>query len=138
MPRIELHASSRYELGNQSYHSARAVYISDNCLIGMFHSNTPDHNKEVILKSFTGQNGVVRAVFAIVAVEMVVNLRGVNYGGPERHSEAGPTPGPTPGPLSVRCPSAVIPKLSGCLSNVFPVPFGYFSAAFRVKFRLVP
>ena len=62
-------------LGDQSYHPAGATHISDNRLFGMFHSNTPDHNKEVILKSFTG---VVRVVFATVALGMGVNLRDVN------------------------------------------------------------
>ena len=65
----DLYAHFHYELGDQSYHPAGATHISDNRLFGMFHSNTPDHNKEVILKSFTDPNGVVRVVFATVALE---------------------------------------------------------------------
>jgi Lhr-like helicase len=51
----------------------------------MFHANTPQHNKEVILRSLTQPDGVVRVVFATVALGMGINLRDVNtiihYGG---------------------------------------------------------
>ena len=83
----DLYAHFHYELGDSSYYPAGAEHISDNRLFGMFHSNTPDHNKEVILKSFTDPDGVVRVVFATVAQGMGVNLRDVNtvyhYGAPQ-------------------------------------------------------
>ena len=51
----------------------------------MFHANTPEHNKEVILKSLDDPNGVVQVAFATVALGMGINLRDVDtiihYGG---------------------------------------------------------
>ena len=44
----------------------------------MFHSGTPEHNKDVILKPLSDTNGVVRVVFATVALGMGVHLRDVN------------------------------------------------------------
>ena len=44
----------------------------------MFHASTPEKNKETILKSLTDPKGVVRVVFATVALGMGINLRGVN------------------------------------------------------------
>ena len=52
--------------------------LSNNRLFGMFHANTPDHNKDVILKSLNEPDGVVRLVFATVALGMGINLRDVN------------------------------------------------------------
>ena len=83
----DLYAHFHFELGDSSYYPAGAEQISDNRLFGMFHSNTPEHNKDVILKSLTDLNGVVRVVFATVALGMGVNLRDVNtvyhYGAPQ-------------------------------------------------------
>ena len=60
--------------------------MSDNQLFGMYHSSTPQHKKDVILKSLSSPAGVVRVVFATVALGMGVNLRDVNcmmhYGAP--------------------------------------------------------
>ena len=41
--------------------------ISDNRIFGMFHAHTPEYNKEVILKSLSQEDGIVRIVFATVA-----------------------------------------------------------------------
>jgi superfamily II DNA helicase RecQ len=53
----------------------------------MFHAQTPQHNKDVILQSLLLCDGVVRVVFATVALGMGVNLRDVNiiihYGAPK-------------------------------------------------------
>ena len=53
---------------------------------GMFHASTPQHNKDVILYSLLVPDGVVRVVFATVALGMGINLQGVNtiihYGAP--------------------------------------------------------
>ena len=65
-------------LGKQSYYPDGAEQISDNRLFGMFHSDTPTHNKEVILKSMGKEDGVVRFVFATVALGMGVNFKGLN------------------------------------------------------------
>jgi superfamily II DNA helicase RecQ len=52
----------------------------------MYHSGTPQYNKDVILKSVEKPDGVVRIVFATVALGMGVNLQGINtiihYGAP--------------------------------------------------------
>lgn len=70
-----------------SYYPPDAEHVSDNRIFGMFHSNTPQHNKDVILKSLLSPTGVVRVVFATVALGMGVNLQGVNtivhYGAPQ-------------------------------------------------------
>ena len=71
-------------LGADSY-PAGASEISDNRLFGMFHAQTPQH-KDVILSSMQNADGVVRVVFATIALGMGVNLVGVNrvihYGAP--------------------------------------------------------
>ena len=73
-------------LGDNSYYPAGSPQLSDYRLFGMYHSNTPQYNKDVILKSLTQPDGVVRIVFATVALGMGVNLCDVNtiihYGAP--------------------------------------------------------
>ena len=75
-----------YELGTSSYYPSGASQLSDNRLFGMFHSQTPQYNKDVILKSLAESDGVVRVVFATIALGMGIDLRGVNtiihYGAP--------------------------------------------------------
>ena len=82
----DLYAHFHYELGEASYYPPGSPHLSDHRLFGMFHSNTPEHNKEVILKSLLVPNGVVRVVFATVALGMGIDLRDVNtiihYGAP--------------------------------------------------------
>ena len=46
--------------------------------IATFHANTPQHNKEMVLKSMTRPNGLVWIVFATVASGMGVNLLDTN------------------------------------------------------------
>ena len=52
----------------------------------MFHAQTPQHNKDVILSSMQKEDGIVRVVFATVALGMGVNFVGLNrvihYGAP--------------------------------------------------------
>ena len=83
----DLYAHFHFELGDGSYYPPGAEQVSDNRLFGMFHANTPQHNKEVILSSLTRPDGVVRVVFATVALGMGINLRDVNtiihYGAPQ-------------------------------------------------------
>lgn len=73
-------------LGNNSYFPPGAEKISNNRLFGMYHANTPSHNKEVIMQSMQKADGVVRIVFATVALGMGVNFVGLNkivhYGAP--------------------------------------------------------
>ena len=74
------------ELGSTSYYPAGSPHLSDYRLFGMYHSNTPQYNKDVILKSLSVHDGVVRVVFATVALGMGVNFQSVNavirYGAP--------------------------------------------------------
>ena len=66
-----------FELGEaNSYFPADAEHIQ---LYGMFHAKTPDHNKEVILKSMQDRSGLVRVVFCTVALGMGVNFAGLSY-----------------------------------------------------------
>ena len=65
-------------LGDESYYPSDAIKISDNRLFGMYHASTPSHNKEVILNNMQKADGIVRVVFATVALGMGVNLVGVN------------------------------------------------------------
>ena len=62
------------------------IIISDNRLFGMYHANTSSHNKDVIQKSMQHSDGVVRIVFATIALGMGVKMVGVNttwhYGAP--------------------------------------------------------
>ena len=81
-----LYAHFLYELKENSYHPPGADQKSDNRLFGMFHSNTTNHNKAVILKSMVKFDGTVRVVFATMALGMGVNFVGFNtnihYGAP--------------------------------------------------------
>ncbi len=74
----DLYAYFHYEIGDDSYYPPGAAHVSDNRLFGMYHSNTPQHNKVVILKSLVSPDGVVRVVFATVALGMGIDLRDVN------------------------------------------------------------
>lgn len=67
-----------YELGGGSYCPPGSPHVSDYRLLGMFHPHTPQHNKDVILKSLLVPDGVVCIVFATVALGMGINLRDVN------------------------------------------------------------
>lgn len=81
-----LYAHFHFELGSASYWPSGAAELSDNRLFGMFHACTPQHNKDVILKSLMIPDGTVRVVFATVALGMGINMQGVNtvihYGAP--------------------------------------------------------
>lgn len=75
-----------YELSDHSYYPIGASKEASNRLFGMYHSGTSDHNKDVISKSMSVPEGIVRVVFATVALGMGVNLAGLNtvihYGAP--------------------------------------------------------
>lgn len=81
-----LYAHFHYELGATSYYPPGSPQLSENRLFGMFHSSTPQHNKDVIAASLLDPRGVVRVVFATIALGMGVDLQGVNtivhYGAP--------------------------------------------------------
>ena len=83
----DLYAHFHYTLGKESYCPSGATQTSDNRLFAMYHAHTPKHNKEVVLKSMMKPEGVVRVVFATVALGMGVNLQNTNatihYGAPQ-------------------------------------------------------
>ena len=66
------------QLEHLAYSPDGADHISDNRLFGMFHSGTPDHNKEVILKSIQESRGVCRVLFATSAIGMRVDVQGLH------------------------------------------------------------
>ena len=72
-----MYAHFHAELGDDSYYPPGAPHVSENRLFGMFHADTADHNKTVILHSL---------VFATVALGMGVNFSSLNttihYGAP--------------------------------------------------------
>ena len=74
----DLYAHFHYVLGEASYYPPGSPHLNDYRLFGMYHANMPQHNKDVILKSLLVPDGVVRVVFAIVALGMGVDLRDVN------------------------------------------------------------
>ena len=82
----DLYAHFHYKLGDNSYYPEGAEHISANRLFGMYHATTSTHNKKVIQKSMKDAQGVVRIVFATIALGMGVNMIGVNtvwhYGAP--------------------------------------------------------
>lgn len=83
----DLYAHFHYELGEASYYPPGSPHVSDYRLFGMYHADTPQYNKDVILNSLIAPNGVVRVVFATIALGMGVNLQDVNnvihYGAPQ-------------------------------------------------------
>ena len=86
-----LYAHFLFELKEKSYYPIGSQEISDNRIFGMYHSNTPPHNKEVILSSMCKVDGIVRVVFATSALGMGVDFAGLNttihYGAPRTVDE---------------------------------------------------
>ena len=60
-----------YTLGMESYHPPGTEEISDNRLFGMYHANTPDHNKKVIHASLQDAHGTVRIVSQLLPLAWV-------------------------------------------------------------------
>ena len=83
----DLYAHFHFELGEGSYYPQGAPQLSEHRLFGMFHASTPQHNKDIILQSLQIPDGVVRVVFATVALGMGINLKDMNtiihYGAPK-------------------------------------------------------
>ena len=76
---VELYAHFRDELRDASYYPRGSPELCEHRLYGMFHAGTPQHNKEVILKYLLTPNGVVRVLFATVALGMGIDLKDVNW-----------------------------------------------------------
>ena len=73
-----MYAYFLYMLGDKSYYPPNAEKIALNCLLGMYHSGTNDHIKDIVMKSLVDPWGKLRVVFAMVALGMGVNLADVN------------------------------------------------------------
>ena len=82
----DLYEHFHCSLGDSSYYPSGSDQVSDNRLFGMYHANTPSHNKDVILQSMQKEDEVVRVVFATIALGMGVNFAALNtiyhYGAP--------------------------------------------------------
>ena len=82
----DLYEHFLFSLGDSCYYPSGAPHVSDNRLIAMYHANTPSHNKDVIFHSMQKPDGVVRVVFATVALGMGINFAALNttmhYGAP--------------------------------------------------------
>ena len=63
------------ELGDLAYWPDDAPHISDNRLVSMYHSGTPEYNKAVVLQSLQDQTGVCRVVFATSALGMGIDVK---------------------------------------------------------------
>ena len=83
----DLYAHFHAELAEASYYPPGSPHLSNYRLFGMFHAHTPQHNKDVILRSLLDPDGVVRIVFATIALGMGINVQDVNtivhYGAPQ-------------------------------------------------------
>ena len=81
-----LYGYFHHVLGDKSYSLLGAERRSDNRLFDMYHSRTDDNNKEVIMKSMSKSDGVVRVVFATMVLGMGVNFSdltcAIHYGAP--------------------------------------------------------
>ena len=66
------------ELGDLAYWPDDAPHISDNRLVSMYHSGTPEYNKAVVLQSLQDQTGVCRVVFATSALGMGIDVKGLH------------------------------------------------------------
>ena len=83
-----MHISIMSQEKNLTFHLATTKSVIIICLACIMHANTPEHNKDVIMKSLSKPDGVVRVVFVTVALGRGVNnMRGVNtiihYGAPQ-------------------------------------------------------
>ncbi len=81
-----LYAHFHLTLGDNSYYPPGSPKLSDCRLFGMYHSKTPQHNKDVIITSLTSVGGVIRVVFATMALGMGIDCVGltqtIHYGAP--------------------------------------------------------
>lgn len=82
-----LYEHFKYTLKDAGYFPPGAEQISDNRMFAMFHSCTDEYNKSVIMQSLSQPDGVVRIVFATMALGMGVDFRNldfvVHYGAPK-------------------------------------------------------
>jgi ATP-dependent DNA helicase RecQ len=82
---LDLYAHFHYELGNKAYWPEGDRRV-ENRTVEMYHSCTPDSNKEIVLRSLEQYDGVCRVVFATNALGMGIDVKGlsrvIHYGLP--------------------------------------------------------
>ena len=78
----DLYAHFHYKLDKNSYYPPGADQVSDNRLFAMFHANTVQHNKDMVLKVITQPNGTLRIVFALGMGVNLLNLI-IHFGAPQ-------------------------------------------------------
>ena len=66
-------------LQDASYYPPGVEQVSDNRLFAMFHSCTDEHNKRVVMSSLSQADGLVRVVFATMALGMGVDFKSHVY-----------------------------------------------------------
>ena len=66
------------ELGDRAYWPDGSPHVSNHRLIAMYHSATPEYNKEVVLASLQDPSGICRVVFATSALGMGVEVKGLH------------------------------------------------------------
>ena len=72
-----LYAHFLHTLGTCSYFPPDSPEVSDNRIFGMYHSSTTVYNKHIIMESLSKPDGIVRAVFATMALGMGVSFSGL-------------------------------------------------------------
>ena len=80
-----LYTHFHYQLGDKGYWPEGERRVTTR-LVEMFHSSTPEPNKDVILSSLRHEGGTVRVIFATNALGMGINVKGlstvIHYGPP--------------------------------------------------------
>lgn len=66
------------ELGDLAYWPDGCSHVSDNRLVSMYHSGTPEYNKTIVLQSLEDPAGVCRVIFATSALGMGIDVKGVH------------------------------------------------------------
>ena len=75
-----LHTHFLQALQDASYYPPGDEHVRDNRLFAMFHSCTDEHNKSVVISSLSQTDGVVRVVFATMALGgMGIDFRSLDY-----------------------------------------------------------
>lgn len=110
-------------IGEKSYYPPGAHELCANRLFGMYHSCTPQNNKDTILKSLMQPEGTVRIIFATVALGMGIDLQDVNtiihYGVPRSLEDYFQESG-RGGRTGARAKSIVFWRPRDCPSKVTP------------------
>ena len=72
-----LYAHFLHALGSGNYYPPGSPEINDNRNFSMYHSNTTEHNKKVIMESLSRPDGSVQTVFATMVLGMGFDFSGL-------------------------------------------------------------